>query len=291
MSRRGLFVALAVVLVVNAGALVSVARNRAGEPDATLALDERELELQPGERENSGLLLRLRYLSGPFPEEDPRAAGLEDALASRVIDRAKLEALGFNGSIDPGNQRAAAFYGAVLPRPAFVVFALGGPEWDRHVAAWQERRRRDTGDRVARGVMKGEDEARARAEIAEAPQRLSRLVAIDVGPDAAALRAQYADRARHLILRGVVRLHHVDASAAGGPSLHGHLIDVFPAVLNVPRGLRAPLDALRELPRRDRTGPTPRRGLAMLDRAPRYEVRVAVGRGWQPWVAEVRLLQ
>ncbi len=290
MIRRGGLVALAVVAAVNAAVLAGVARNRSGAPDAALVLDERELEIASLDREHTGRLLRLRYQNAASGD-DVRPGAVEEAIAPRFIDQARLEALGFDCSVAAGHETAAAFYRGALTRPAFVVFGVGGPEWDRQVAAWQERRRREIDDRVARGVMKGEDEARARADIAEAPQRLSRLMAIDVGPEAAALRAQYADRERHLILRGVVRLHHVDVSGAGGPSLHGHLIDVFPAVLNVPLGLRAPLDALGELPRRDRTGPTPRRGLARLDRAPRYEVRVAVGRGMQPWVAEVRVLQ
>lgn len=291
MSRRAFLVALAVVLVVNAGALVSVARNRAGEPDATLVLEERELELQPGDGDNSGLLLRLRYQHASF-DLDPRTAVPEDTLAPRFIDQAKLEALGFDCSVAAGNAEATAKYRAVLPRPAFIVMVLGGPEWERRVSAWQERRRRHTDDLVARGELKGDAETRARTEIAEAPRRLSRLMPVDAGRDAAALRAMYPDRSRYLILRGVVRLHLIEASARGGPSLHGDLDRVFPVVVNVPRALHAPLDALGPPPRPARgAGVTRDRSAAMLDHAPRYEVRVSAGRTFQPWVTEVRLLR
>ena len=240
MSRRAFLVALAVVLVVNAGALVSVARNRAGEPDATLVLEERELELQRGD----------------------------------------------------GDAEATAKYRAVLSRPAFIVMVLGGPEWERRVSAWQERRRRHTDDLVARGELKGDAETHARTEIAEAPRRLSRLMPVDAGRDAAALRAMYPDRSRSLILRGVVRLHLIEASARGGPSLHGDLDQVFPVVVNVPRALHAPLDALGPPPRPARGAGVARdRSAAMLDHAPRYEVRVSAGRTFQPWVTEVRRLR
>lgn len=290
MMRRGLLGALAIVIVVNLAALIGVARNRSGTPGATVVLEERELELLPAERENSGLSMRLRYQNARF-DEDPRAAQIEDALAPRFIDQAKLEALGFDCSVAAGNERATSFYRAVLPRLAFIVFTVGGPEWERQVSAWQERRRTRTDEQIARGELVGDAVERARAEIEDAPRRLSRLMPLDVARDADTLRAQYGDPTRYLILRGVVRLHHVDGKTAGGPSLHGHLDQIFPSLLNVPRDVRAALDALPALPPRDRApGPVGGWGLAMLDHTPRYEVRVSVGRTLQPWVTEIRAL-
>jgi len=289
MMRRGFVIALVVVAVVNIGVLAGVVRNRSGEPDATVLLEERELELLPVDRENSALQLRLRYQNAAL-EEDPRAASTEDALAPRFLDEARLAALGFDCSVPAASEGAKSFYRAVLPRPAFIVFSIGGPEWERQVAAWQRRHGQRIEEQIARGELTGEAIDSARTEIAEAPRRFSRLMPVDAGRNPAALRAAHPDRARFLILPGVVRLHFVERAQPGGPSVHGHLIDVFPPLLTVPREVRTPLDALREPPRDRRPGRAPGWGLAMLDRAPRYEVQVSTGRALQPWISQVRVL-
>jgi hypothetical protein len=289
MMRRGFVIALVVVAVVNIGVLGGVMRNRSGEPEATVLLDERELERLPVDRENSALQLRLRYQNAAF-DEGPGAASAEDALAPRFLDEARLAALGFDCSASAADEGAASFYRSVLPRPAFIVFSIGGPEWERQVAAWQQRHGQRIEEQIARGDLTGQAINSARTEIAEAPKRLSRLMPVDAGRDAATLRSAHPDRARFLILPGVVRLHFVERGQPGGPSVYGYLINVFPPLLTVPRELRAPLDALREPPSDRRPGRAPGRGLAMLDRAPRYEVKVSVGRALQPWISQVRVL-
>jgi hypothetical protein len=285
--RRGTQVAFAVVVLANLGALVGVARNRSGAPDATVVLDERELGVETADREASAILLRLRYQTA-FLDDDPPAARLGEARAVRLLDQARLEALGFDCSVPANDGRASSFYRDVLPRPALVVFAVGGPEWEREVAAWQERRRKQTETLVALGQLANEAKERARADVAEAPRRLSRLMPVDAGRDGAALRGRYPDRTRFLILPAVVTLHWVGSPEVGGPSLHGHLGEVFPLLLDVPRALRVPLDSLREPPQRPWLLP---RGTALrLDHTPRYAVDVSVGRAYQPWITGVRAL-
>jgi len=290
MIRRSGLVALAVVAAVNVAVLAGVARNRAGTPDATVVLDERELEMVSLEREQTGRQLRLRYQNA-FSTEDPRPASLQDAIAPRFVERAELEALGFDCSVAPGNETAAAFYQIVLHRPAFVVFSIGGPAWDERVAAWQARSRQRIDEEIARGELSGESLEQARAEVDAAPQRLSRLMPIAVGPDADVLRADHPDRQSTIILPGVVRLHHIGPTDPGGPSLQGHLVQLYPVVLDVPRDRRAPLDALPEPPALRPPGRAPNRGFAMLDRSPRYEATISVGRRLQPWVVEIRRRQ
>lgn len=292
MTRRSFVVAIAVVAIVNIGALVGVTRNRSGEPKATVWLDERELQLLdllPGDGEGAALQLRLRYQDAAN-DQGPRAAATVDVLAANVLNEARLVALGFDCSVPAASERAASFYRGVLPRPAFVVFAVGGPEWEKQVAAWQERQRQRVEAQIAGGELSGEAVNRARADIADAPQRLSRLMPVDVGRDGAALRAAYPDPARFLILPGVVMLHLVGGSDASAPSIHGHLVEVFPAILAVPREASAALSVFRESARTPPDRPWSWNP-AKLDHAPRYEVRVSVGRAWQPWISEIRPLR
>ena len=293
MTRRGFVIALAVVVVVNIGALAGIARNRSGEPEATVLLEERELQLLPADRDTSALQLRLRYQNAPF-SDDPRGAAAENVLAPRFLNEARLAAVGFDCSVPPADPGAALFYRSALQRPAFIVFSIGGPEWERQVALWQQREGQRVEGQIAGGELSGEAIERARAEIAEGPRRLSRLLPIDAGRDAAALRAAHPDRTRFLILPGVVRLDFIESKEPGGPSIHGHLMDVFPQILDVPPEVRAPLDPFREplssgqpAARAQRAGGW---GIRMLDHAPRYEVQVSVGRALQPWITHVRLL-
>jgi hypothetical protein len=291
--RRGFLVALVVVVVANLLALAGVARNRSGPPDAILLLDERELELLPADRESSVLQLRLRYQNASRAS-DPRALDLEGALAQRFMTEARLRAVGFDCSVPVDSARAAAFYRTALRRPGVVVFELGGSEWERRVAAWQARERQRIDAQVASGALTGDAVARARMEVDEAPRRMSRLMPVDAGRDAAALRQAYPDRERFLILRAVFRLEFVEPREPGGPSLHGHLVEALPFVLDVPRVARGPLDAFRDRSPLDRRVAPPGRpggwALRMLDHAPRYEVRLSVGRSLQPWVEQVRPL-
>ena len=117
---------------------------------------------------------------------------------------------------------------------------------------------------------------------------------VDAGRDAAALRQAHPDRARFLILPAAFRLDFVDRQEAGGPAIHGHLIDVFPQILAVPSEARAPLDAFREPTSPDRRAAPAGRvggwGLRVLDHAPRYLVRLSVGRSLRPWVEEIAKL-
>ncbi len=291
--RRGSLVALAVVAVVNIGALAGVARNRSGEPEATLLLEERELEMMPVDRDSSVLQLRLRYQNAAV-SDDPRAADFEGALAARFLDEARLRALGFDCSVPATRDDAAAFYRTALPRPGFVVFELGGAEWEQRVAQWQAREEQRVEGQIASGDLTGDAIARAREDIAEAPRRLSRLMPVDAGRDAAALRQAHPDRARFLILPAVFRLDFVDRPEPGGPAIHGHLTEVFPQVLAVPREARPPLDAFREAPARNRRArPVGREqgwALRLLDYTPRYEVRMSVGRTLQPWIDLTRAI-
>jgi hypothetical protein len=289
MTRRSVVVAIAVIAIVNIAALVGVMRNRSGEPEATVWLDERELDLLPADAELGSPLLRLRYQNAANDQGQPPRPTPE-VVAPNVLDEARLAALGFDCSVPAASAGAAAFYRRVLPRPAFVVFAVGGPAWEPQVTAWQERQRQRIERQIAGGELSGEAVDRAMADIAAGPQRLSRLMPVDAGRDGGALRATYPDRTRFLILPGVVTLHFVAASEAGAASVHGHLMEVFPAVLAAPREVNAALNAFREPPRTppSRTSAwTP----AKLDHAPRYEVQVSVGRTWQPWISEIRPLQ
>ena len=75
--RRGLVVALAVVFGVNLGVLIGTVRDRASQPESTLALDERELVLVQRPADDSTIRLRwnISRAPGSSPPEDASARG------------------------------------------------------------------------------------------------------------------------------------------------------------------------------------------------------------------------
>lgn len=259
--RRGLLVALAVVAAVNLGVMVDVLRDRAGEPDAVVTVDERELALERAPREGSPITLRWRY------QREGRPGGSAPHFLPPWIDQRMLEALGFDCSVPAGAPGAADHYRGVLPRLVVVAFEVGGPAWQARLQTWQDRSR-------------------------EEADRVSRLVPVDAGLDAASLRARYPDRQRYLLLHGLVRLFHDEGRDGTGPSLSGRIVEVVPAELSVPREAHAVLEGLGA------TGTAPVRGgtqLRFADRdsveriahAPRYTVRVEVGRLLHPRIVAV----
>ncbi len=252
MRRLGPALAVAVVLLANALALVGVARNRAGEPEAEVRLTERELPLAPWTDESTGVFLRLEWQrSLPGSKAD-----------WPWFDRAKLESLGFDCRHPVDAKDAREHYGRVVARRAYVVLEHDGPAW----GPWLEAR-----EAQPREMKPPPENARVLA---------SRLVPIDVGLDPAALRRLHPDRSRCLVVPAIVapRWTPLEASAEEGSGravLSGRIRNLLVPEVHVPRDRAASLGGLRA---------------AAPAAPPRYEVLLRLGAHLEPWVAEVRPL-
>ena len=129
MRRRGPVLAAAVVIAANALALVAVARNRAGEPEAELRLTERELPPAPWTDQSTAVFLRLEWQrSLPGSKAD-----------WPWFDRAKLEALGFDCRHSIDAKDAREHYARMAARPAYVVLEYDGPAYARWSEVGQAR--------------------------------------------------------------------------------------------------------------------------------------------------------
>jgi hypothetical protein len=251
MSRTGLWLASAVVVVSNLFALGLAAVNRQGEPEATLQLTERELSPVSFGTENTAMSLRLTWT-------DPSGA--------REIgwfDRTKLVDLGFDCS-QPVTRGNAMRYRATPARQAYAALEYDGPAWQRYAAS----------------PPAGVDTTTV--------DGLSHLVPVDVARDPADLRARYPDRGRVVIVHAVVG---VTVIQDGGrpPLLKGRVVAVLPSELNVPRDLRRTLEPLATGTERARNAAQP--GAAPLSHAPRYVATVRWGRSLEPWIDAVHALE
>ena len=266
MNSRGVLAAGAVLLLANGVILVNVARNHAGNPDAVVRLTEREARTYVTAEKGTEPLLELRL-------NWETATGADGA--PTWFDRARLEALGV-----PDLPAAGDSIGTSRWRPTnrlgYAVLELGGPAWERWAAADQARRdsagHRDSAAPVP--DMKGMHDhgGGSSARGAWAP---TRLFAVDIGPDPMALRQQYPDRSRYLILPATYRAEFTgptmdSTGAITVPSrLEGRITQLLPGTLHVPRPLR---DSLLGL------------GAAAPDSATQYEFTMKVGKRWEGWV-------
>ena len=273
MRRLGLFDALALLLVVNAAVLLGVAWNRAGEPDASLRLTERELPLlhRYGRlREDSGLALRLVFNQAEAPHD--------------WLDEAKLRALGFSLDAYRGFAEPAAWEPgrSALPRRGYLVLEFDGLAWQAMLA----RRAQEVAElesSLASGQATVEQLERARDDLGRLRQGASRLVPVDAGRDAAALRRLYPDRARYIVVAAEMRMRFERPSpSAERLVVKGWIGRVLPDVIHVPLPHRAALesvlgDAAWDTGRLQRTD----------EQAPRYAVTLNFGARHEPWIADI----
>jgi hypothetical protein len=251
MPRKGPWIAAVVVIVSNVYTLGNAGFNRKGDSEAVMELTERELRLAPREAENTAMALRLAWT-------DP-ANGRE----SGWFDSAKLAGIGFDCRL-PVTAGNAVHYRAVPPRATYAALEYEGDAWQRYVAGL------------------------ATSEERESAVRLPRLVLIDVGNDARVLRALHPDRRRTVIVPAVASLAFVQ-NGPRPPFLKGRVTSVYPAELNVPRGLRPGLESM---PARALTAFDDRFGRSgqALAGEPRYRVIVKWGRSLEPWIENVQVM-
>jgi hypothetical protein len=239
--------AAAIVCATNIGALTRAAMNRSGTPEAEITLTERELPLVRT-AESTATLVRLTWVQ----RFDPEGAWLTCP---------KLEEIGARCSL-PHAGAAARWSGRQPARTAYVVLEYDGPAWE----AYREAQLRRAPDATQQNPM-------ARQNLEETIARSSRLVAIDVGRDADALRARYPDVHRYLIAKGRVAIYGSTGAAGPQPRISGTITDLTPAHINVPHPFSSTL-----IPR----GPTAYITSKLFQ--PRYWITLRYGRLHEPWI-------
>jgi hypothetical protein len=271
MKRLHLWLALVLLIVVNAVVLTGVARNRSGTPDAATTLTERELVLDVASprEENSGLALLLDW-RGEFVRE--------------WFDADKLTEVGFD--VAAGDGGSPDHRRRELPIEAFVVLEYEGEAWDEHKRR-QENELDELRLKFNRGVIGEEQAERELGRIEGDLIAGSRLFAVDAGVDSHALRSRYPDGGRYIIAPALVRLSYRWEEK---PSiLQGTVESILVDRLHVPRDLAGKLLALPQEGRLQRgyTYYKPEE----KSPAPRYEIQVCWGQRYESWVAGVGIFE
>ena len=252
--RYTLIAGVALILSVNAVVLAGVAYNRSGDPTSTLQLSERELRHGPlSSKENSGVSLNLVW----------RVRHGNDAPDADWLDQAKLAALGF----DVASERAERKYKRWRSKEVLLVLELDGPAYRQALARAQQKADDEEKLLLANpGNKEFERRAKRAREAAENEARqASRLFVVDAGLDVEALRAQYPDPTRSLIVRGQIRPQRVTHDRQD--RLSGHISALSVAQINVPLEFQP---ALKQA--------------AAIDKAASFSATVAFGKRLEPWL-------
>jgi hypothetical protein len=268
----------ALVVLTNAVALIGVAYNRSGDPDAVLALTQRELQMPYKwwrERENSGIALRLLWRVhkeeiGDEIDTGSWYAGVGGAPA--WLTKAKLAELGFDVSQPEDSDRGRRHYEKQLPREALLVLELDGPAYAE--ARERAKRHADREDALrAANPDKKEFERRskeARDRLDREEHQYSRLFAVDAGVDAGVLRSKYPDRAHYAIARAQIRP--MISGSGRSLKLSGYISGLSIHEINVPLQFRNVFE--HALP----DSATGARNPA------RFDATVAFGKRFEPWL-------
>jgi hypothetical protein len=185
------YAAGALVLAVNLFVLLGVWHNHKGV-EATLTLTERELTLNDREDENSSLSLSLDF-------DDPRNVPVE-----------RLRALGFDTDKILGEESPS-----IPEKPVFAVVEMEGPAYQQWLKTEQDdlAKKKENLEKLVGHNANKEDLNEAQSAVDEAQDTLdtgTHLFVVDVGPDAAALRARYPDRGRYAILPAKLQVYRTE---------------------------------------------------------------------------------
>jgi len=267
MINRGWLVAGATLIVANGLILGNVVRNRAGNPDAVVRLTERELHAYVATEYEAAPMLefRIQWQMAPGPDAP-----------TPWFDRARLEALGAR-ELPAVGDTAGTMRRPSVRRAGYVVLELAGPAWERWQARAQARRDSVAAGNARDSVRMEPMEGHRHGPPAEAAEwvRASRLMAVDIGLDPAALRERYPDRSMYLILPAVWRadIAQPDRDSSGRvlrPAVvTGQIEELRPGTVHVPRSLRDSLLAL---------------GAGQPDSSTHFAVTYKVGKRWEGWV-------
>jgi len=280
-NRRTLYAGLSIILLTNVIALGGVAYNRAGDPESSVLLTERELRLPyryDMEDENTGIALRFSF------RDKVRGGGAKrlnyDSDNIDWIDKDKLASLGFDVSQPLTSKEEQYYYRHRDEREVILVLEYNGSAYQDALKKAEEtlRERQQAFDKKPKDPDARDDVDYARENLESEKLSSSRLFVIDAGKEKEALRKKYPDRSKYLLLKGLVVMlvANIDTDS---PYLTGYVRSLSNADVHVPLTGHQVLEPLMEedKPNRDEKGP-------------RYTVRLNIGQRLEPWVEEVTKL-
>lgn len=288
MKRLGLLAACLLLLLANVFLFLRVSLNRSGDPDATVILTGREVEIsdQPHPAANLAQERPIRVKIS-WKHRDP-ASWFNDFPLS-WFDTDKLQSIGFDCRVPANSPEAYQHYRRMRPRQTFVVLEYHGSAYE----AWRrqtERKIRDLEEKKKRGEL-SKKEQDLLDDYRQSLINQSRLFCIDVGNDPKELRQRYSDRSRFIITPAAVRLayeslQNLRSKKSAGEEVRGEISYLLVDHLTLSDQQCARLE---EMIRRLQVS-ADKRGWRWG--APQHvRFTICYGRNYEPWVADFSRLE
>jgi hypothetical protein len=277
-SPRALFISGFLILIVsNIVVLSGVAVNRSGTPETLITLTERELRLPYRVyEENSGLTLRLDWRT--LSRNDTNSYNHWESAV--WFGAEKLKELGFNIDNYPRSKDNKSSYRQPIPKEVFIVLENNGALYREAVRrtniVLEKERRKFNLDKDDKSLLSNVEQAEKRLKREHITA--SRLFAIDAGLNPQKLREKYHDQTRFIITKGLVKpgyRYHKEEK-----EVYGHITRLSIEKIHVPLKHRKIFDAILA---QDKSP-------GNEFRPPRYEVELAYGRRFEPWIVSVQPL-
>lgn len=267
MKRKGYLIALALVLAVNAVVLAGVAYNRSGTPKERMVLTARELHLSSSyvsQSENTGLSLSFVWHADPDNYK-------------QLLTREKLEAIGYR--LPSSSQHDEYGRKDLLDRKAYVVLEYNGAAWEAYLQKYRDKHAAKLAEARTEKQRKGQLQFQENFE-----KNASRLVLVDIGPDAAALRTRYPDSSKYLITRALIYAHLYKDKEAGNKvdEIRAHATRLLPNAVNVPRQYHAVIEKAAQKSREFNQKYDPN-----YPEIPDYKITLVYGQRNEPWIEAV----
>ena len=280
LSSRGLFSLCFVILAAtNIVVLSGVAWNRSGKAEAQIALTERELQLPYRvHEENSGLMLKLAWRA---LGKDEHEGNYPDWKTPVWLNADKLEELGFDIKRHLVSNDKINYYKEPYPKEVFIVLEKDGEPYRKAVERAEiiiEKERSifnsNPGDKRLHENFERAEKRLNREIISQ-----TRLFAIDAGLDPIELRKKHKNRTRFIITKGLVKIGYSYNKKKNEVS--GFISRLSVASIYVPLEHRQILDSIisQKKSKKIEFGP------------PRYEIALAYGRRFEPWVVSVKPME
>ncbi len=293
MKKYGLVSAIALVVLTNVVVLAGVAYNRSGEPDATVALTERELQWQDNWRgmdwEDSVLYLRLKWDMSGYDSFN------WDYDQNTLLDKEKLEVLGFDTSYPLDGKKASHYYNRQIKRQGYVVLEFDGDAYQN----WLKR----TKKRINENTQKLAEENQPnkvttlKSTIRQMEQSIttqSHLFAVDAGANPQVLRSQHPDKSKYIITPAVFDISlQYTSNKKGQPKsgskryLRGWVREILISEIHVPSDYRSFFTS----DIKTHTNFYLPRDKPLSNLEPRYQVTLNYGKRHELWIAGVNKLK
>lgn len=272
---------LFLIVLVNALALALVVYNRSAK-ESELILTERELAktYTGNANESSGMELNLNWRV-PQSDETEMGYGMSiygRGVAASWLNKTKLAELGFDVSMPETSAGVDRYYEKTHTKYLFIVLELDGPA--RMAMLEQAKNMPIPACRPGRIRIECKQSRDTHSNrVRQEEYVLSRLFAVDAGPDDAALRARYPEKSKYAIVRGQVRL--VLSRTKGEPTLAGYIVGLSIKNINVPKEFIGDLKEIRPM----------NYSLKPAQHVAHYEVTLAFGKNHEPWIVSAKRVE